>query len=76
MNSHISIKTPAHWLALTCAVLLLHSNTLCAAEFAGDPQTQARELLAGTIGGRSKTADKSTAAPIDALKTSIADPQE
>jgi hypothetical protein len=49
MNSQINIKGTAQRMALISAVLLLHSNTLLAAEFAGDPQSQARALLSGTV---------------------------
>jgi hypothetical protein len=76
MNSQINIKGTARRLALISAVLLLHSNTLLAAEFAGDPQSQARALLSGTVGDRSTTTDKSIAVATDGHATPIVDAQE
>lgn len=76
MNSQINIKGTARRLALMSAVLLLHSNTLLAAEFAGDPQSQARALLSGTVVDRSTTTDKSIAVTTDGHATPIVDAQE
>jgi hypothetical protein len=76
MNSQINIKSPARRLALISAVLLLHSNALLAAEFAGDPQSQARDLLSGTVGDRSTTTDKSIAVTTDGHATPVVDAQE
>jgi hypothetical protein len=59
MNSQINIKGAAPRLALISAALLLHSNAPLAAEFAADPQSQARDLVSGTVGGRSTTTDTS-----------------
>jgi hypothetical protein len=76
MNSQIDIKSPVRRLALISAVLLLHSNTLLAAEFAADPQSQARDLLSGAVGDRSTTTDKSIAGTTDGYATPIVDAQE
>jgi len=76
MNSQINIKGTARRLALISAVLLLHSNTLLAADFAGDPQSQARELLSGTVVDRPTTTDKSIAVTTDGHASPIVDAQE
>lgn len=75
MNSQINIKNAARRLTLAAAVLLLHSNTLLAAEFAGDPQSQARDLLTGTAHGR-PTTGASTAASTDGRAAPTEDAQE
>jgi len=52
----ISFKpTMALAFALASAGTLLHANGVLAADFIGDPQTQARDLLSGNIGGRSES---------------------
>jgi len=63
-------------LALISAVFLSQSNSVLAAEFAGDAQMQASDLLSGTVGGRARTADRSPAIADDGHQTSNLDPQE
>jgi hypothetical protein len=76
MDSLIRIKTHARWLALLSAGLLLQSNTLFAAEIAGDAQTQARDLLTGTVDGRPRIVDQSPAISSDGPQASVVDAQE
>ncbi len=75
MNSQFNFKGTARRLALISAVFLLQSNTLLAAEYAADPQLQARDLLTGTARNRS-TADESPAVPIDGDAAPVVDAQE
>jgi hypothetical protein len=58
------------------AAILLHANMVLAAEFVGDAQMQARDLLSATIGGRAKIADASPAISAHGHETSNLDPQE
>jgi hypothetical protein len=58
---------------LASAGLLLCANGALAAEVVGDAQTQARDLLSGTVGGQSKIAEVSPADDRHALNL---DPQE
>ena len=51
MNSSIPTKRLTHGLILISAALLINANAALAADRAGDAQTQARDLLAGTVGG-------------------------
>jgi hypothetical protein len=76
MDSLIRIKTHAQWLAMLSAGLLLQSNTLLAAEVAGDAQTQARDLLTGTVDGRPRVVDQSPAISSDGPQASVVDAQE
>jgi hypothetical protein len=69
-------KTLGFGVALTSAVFLSQANSVLAAEFVGDAQMQARDLLSGTVGGRARTADQSPAIPDDGHQTSSLDPQE
>ena len=73
MNSQFNFKGTARRLALISAVFVLQSNTLLAAEYAADPQSQARDLLTGTARGRS-TADELVA--VDGGAVPIVDAQE
>jgi hypothetical protein len=62
---------------LIAAAILLHANNVLAAEFVGDAQIQARDLLSGTVGGRAKTVDASPAISAEGHhQTSNLDPQE
>jgi hypothetical protein len=63
-------------LALLSAVFLFQANYVFGAEFVGDAQMQARDLLSGTVGGRAKTVDASPAIPADGHRTPSLDPQE
>jgi hypothetical protein len=76
VNSPIPIKMLSHRLVLISAAILLHANSVFAAEFVGDAQMQARDLLSGTVGGRANTINASPAIPVDGHQTSILDPQE
>jgi hypothetical protein len=61
---------------LASAGLLLCANGALAAEVVGDAQMQARDLLSGTVGGRPKFADVSSAIPTDDRHVPNLDPQE
>jgi hypothetical protein len=58
MNSRISIKILSGRSILISAAILINANAALAANRVGDAQMQARDLLAGTVGGRSKIIDK------------------
>jgi hypothetical protein len=61
---------------LASAGLLLCANGALAAEVVGDAQMQARDLLSGTVGGRPKLADVSSAIPTDDRPVLNLDSQE
>jgi len=75
MKSFLSSNTLAHRLMLASAGLLLCANGAFA-EFVGDAQMQARDLLSGTVGGEPKFADVSFANPTDDRPVPYLDPQE
>ena len=76
MISFITSKTLGSRLMLISAVTLLHVNGALAAEFVGDAQVQARDLLSGTVGGRAKIVDASPAISARGQQPSNLDPQE
>jgi hypothetical protein len=76
MDSPMRIKTLAQRLALLSAGLLLQCNTLFAAEIAADPQTRARDLLTGTVDGRPRIVDHSTAIASGGPQAPVVDAQE
>lgn len=76
LKTFISGNTLGRRLMLASAGLLLCANGAIAAEVAGDVQMQARDLLSGTVGGRPKFADKSSAIPTDDRQVPYLDPQE
>jgi hypothetical protein len=61
---------------LASAGLLLCANGALAAGVVGDAQMQARDLLSGTVGGRARIADVSSASPTDDRHVLNLDPQE
>jgi len=73
MNSRISMKVLSRRLILISAAILINANTVLAADRVGDAQMQARDLLSGTVGGKTKIIDKSLA--ISADQKSHPDPQ-
>jgi hypothetical protein len=75
MNSRISMKILSRRLILISAAMLINANTVLAANRVGDAQMQARDLLTGTVGGRSKIVDKSPAISADPHQQSYPDPQ-
>jgi hypothetical protein len=75
MNSRISMKILSRRLILISAAILINANTVLAANRVRDAQMQARDLLAGTVGGRSKIIDKSLAISADRHQQSYPDPQ-
>src|SRR5882757_2472394 len=75
MNSFIPVKTLKYGLVLISAAFLL-GNGVLAAEAAGDAQSQARDLLSGTVGGRARVVDASPAVGADGVGTPGLDPQE
>jgi hypothetical protein len=76
MNSPIPITIPHHRLVLITVAILLYANSLLAAEWVGDAQMQARDLLSGTVGGRAKTFAASPVIPAYGHRTLTLDPQE
>ena len=73
MNSRISMKILSRRLILISAAILINANTALAANRVGDAQMQARDLLSGTVGGKTEIIDKSLA--ISAEQKSYPDPQ-
>ena len=73
MNSRISMKVLSRRLILISAAILINANTVLAADRVGDAQMQARDLLSGTVGGKTEIIDKSLA--ISAEQKSYPDPQ-
>ena len=76
LKTFISSNTLGRRLMLASAGLLLCANGAFAAEVAGDAQMQASDLLSGTVGGRPKFADVSSAIPTDDRPVLYLDPQE
>ena len=76
LKSFIPSNTLGRRLMLASAGLLLCANGALAAEVVGDAQMQARDLLSGTVGGRPKIADVSSAVPTDDRHVLNLDPQE
>jgi hypothetical protein len=76
MNSLSPAKMLGHGLVLISAAFLFQADNALAAELVGDAQTQAQDLLSGTVGGRAKTVNESPANPADGHQTSNLDPQE
>jgi hypothetical protein len=63
-------------LALASAGTLLHANGVLAADLVRDPQTQARDLLSGNIGERSKNTQISPVVSVDNAHAFNVEPQE
>ena len=76
MNLSIPSKKLSYRFVLIAATILLHANSVLAAEFVRDAQMQARDLLSGTVGGRAKIVDASPAISADGHQISNLDPQE
>jgi hypothetical protein len=76
MKSFLSSNTWAHRLMLASAGLLMGAHGALPAEVVGDAQTQARDLLSGTVGGQPRLADVSSAIPTDDSQVLYVDPQE
>jgi hypothetical protein len=62
-------------LILISAAILINANTVLAADRVGDAQMQARDLLSGTVGGKTKIIDRSLAISTDRYQKSYPDPQ-
>jgi hypothetical protein len=75
MASFIPSKTLGR-LTLISAGFLLHASGALAANFVGDTQMQASDLLSGTVSGRAKIVDVSSALPGDGRNAFNPDPQE
>jgi hypothetical protein len=73
MNSFVSMKNLGPRLILISAAIFINANTVHATDRIGDAQSQAQDLLAGTVGGKTKSIDKSLA--ISADQRSYPDPQ-
>jgi hypothetical protein len=76
MKTFISSNTLGRRLMLASAGLLLCANGAFAADVAGDAQMQARDLLSGTVGGRSQVVHASAAVRTDDRQVPYLDPQE
>src|SRR5713226_8617467 len=76
LKSFIPRNTLGRRLMLASAGLLLCANGALAAAVVGDAPMQARALLSGTVGGRPKAADISSANPTDERHLLNLDPQE
>jgi hypothetical protein len=76
LKSFIPSNTFGRRLMLASAGFLLCANGVLAAEVVGDAQMQARDLLSGTVGGRTTIVDLSTAIPTDDRNVLNLDPQE
>src|SRR5258708_11975130 len=76
LKSFIPSNTLGRRLMLASAGFLLCANGALAAEVVGDAQMQARDLLSGTVGGRPKIADVSSAVPTDDRHVLNLDPPE
>src|SRR6202051_1895517 len=76
LKSFISSNTLGRRLMLASAGLVLCANGALAAEVVGDAQMHASDLMSGTVGGRPKFADVSSAIPTDDQHVQILDPQE
>jgi hypothetical protein len=76
MNAHFLRKKSSYLFVPVAAAILLHANMVLAAEFVGDAQMQARDLLSGTVGGRAKIVDAPSAIPAHGHETSNLDSQE
>jgi hypothetical protein len=73
MNSFASMKSLGPRLILISAAIFINANTVHAADRVGDAQIQAQDLLAGTVGGKTKSFDRSLV--ISADQRSYPDPQ-
>jgi hypothetical protein len=67
---------PNKIVVLISVAFLLQAREVRAVEWQVDAQMQARDLLSGTVGGRAKTIDRSTAIAAEGRPTPILDPQE
>ena len=76
MNLLTSARTLGHGLLLSSSLFLLQANHVIAAEAVGDAQMQARDLLSGTVGGRTSIVNESRAIPSSSDQTPSLDPQE
>src|SRR6202051_2204908 len=76
LKSCIPSNTLGRRLMLASAGVLLCAHGALAAGVVGDAQMQARDLLSGTVGGRAKIADVSSASPTDDRHVLNLDPQE
>jgi len=76
MHSRFLSKKLSYQFVPMAAAILLHANMVLAAEFVGDAQMQARDLLSGTVGGRAKIVDALPAISAHGPETSNLDPQD
>jgi hypothetical protein len=63
-------------LVLASAGILLYAHGALAAEVLGDAQMRARDLLSGTVGGRSQTAQVAASMSVDDAQAFDVEPQE
>lgn len=76
MSKPYPINMPKQAVLLISAAFLLQAHVVRAAGLPVDAQTQARDLLSGTVGGRAKTIARSPAIAGEAHRTPTLDPQE
>jgi hypothetical protein len=75
MTLHIESKTLSRGLLMSAAILL-QTGTALAAESVSDAQSQARDLLSGTVAGRARTPGELAAAAADTARTPAVGAQE
>lgn len=76
MSRPYPINMPRQAVLLISAAFLLQAHLVRAVGLQVDAQTQARDLLSGTVGGRAKTIDRSPAIAAEGRRTPTVDPQE
>jgi hypothetical protein len=75
MTSHARINTFSRGLALVSAIFVFQATGVLAGNLVGDAQTQASDLLSGTVGGKAKTSDPSAVIPAGSAQTPNLDSQ-
>jgi hypothetical protein len=75
MSSSDPINRPNTIVVLISAVFILQAHEVRAVEWQVDAQTQARDLLSGTVHGRARTIDRSTAIAAEGRRPPALDPQ-
>jgi hypothetical protein len=76
MSKPYPINMPKQAVLLLCAVFLLQAHVVRAVDLQVDAQTQARDLLSGTVGGLARTIDRSSAIAPKGRSSPTLDPQE
>jgi hypothetical protein len=76
MKSSVLTQTPIRRLMLISAAILIYADGALAADFVGDAQMQAQELLTGTADVRLNAIDRRITTPTNGHQVSSSDPQE